>query len=308
MSPMPTPQCEQYLQDLERRHRRGEVSREGQDPRRSRDAGGPAGRFASDPEPDPQLLGRDQRKPIMLDLFCGAGGAAMGYHRAGFDVIGVDVSPQPSYPFSFIEDDAFRILRALYEDDEALYLPFPDTVTPDGQLVGVYSLRQIAAIHASPPCQAYGAATHTLVTRDAPRFIEPIREVLQTIGKPYVIENVVGAPLDNPVVLCGSMFGLDVKRHRLFETSWPMMAPPCNHGAWLNRYPTHARKDKAQFSPVVHIYGTGGGAGKNIDLWRRVMEVEWMQSKAEIAESIPPAYTEFIGASLMAELELEVTA
>ena len=220
--------------------------------------------------------------PRLLDLFCGAGGAAMGYHRAGFEVVGVDIEPQPSYPFEFMQMDAL---------DPALELwPFD-------------------AIHASPPCQGYGAATKYLVSRDAPLLIDPIRELLASSGKPYVIENVVGAPLREPITLCGSMFGLDVKRHRLFELSgFALLQPACNHGAWRNRYPTHARKDKAQFSPVVHIYGTGGGAGKDINLWRRVMEVPWMQTKAEISESIPPAYTEFIGEYLLGAVRSALAA
>lgn len=211
-----------------------------------------------------------------VDLFCGAGGAAMGYHRAAkqlgivLEIVGVDVDPQPSYPFEFVQADA---------------LTFP--------------LDGFDGAHASPPCQAYGAATVKLVTREAPKLIEPIRARLLEAGLPYAIENVVGAPLIDPLVLCGSMFGLDVKRHRLFETSFPIMALTCQHKAWINRYPTHARKDKAQFSPVVHIYGTGGGAGKDLGLWKRVMDVPWMQSKSEVAEAIPPAYTEYVGLAML---------
>ena len=135
-------------------------------------------------------------RPRLLDLFSGAGGAAMGYHEAGFDVVGVDIDPQPRYPFEFHQADA---------------LTFP--------------LDGYDAIHASPPCQAYtqlGKGEH-------PRLIEPIRVRLQSAGVPYVIENVVGAPLRNPVKLCGSTFGLHVKRHRLFETNVPMLVPPCYH-------------------------------------------------------------------------------
>lgn len=219
----------------------------------------------------------------LLDLFCGAGGATKGYQRVGFYVVGVDLHPQPNYcGDEFHQADALEVLRIL---------------VAGGTWQG-YRLEDFAVVHASPPCQGYGAATHKLVTRDAPRLIEPVRALLERGRVEYVIENVVGAPLREPVTLCGSMFGLDVKRHRLFETTRFLMAPMCNHGAWTNRYPTHARKDKAQTSPVVHVYGTGGGAGKDLDLWRRVMDVPWMQTKAEIAESIPPAYTEFIGNQL----------
>lgn len=204
----------------------------------------------------------------------------MGYSRAGFEVVGVDIAPQPRYPFMFVRADA---LEALADD--------------------FWLLGSFDAIHASPPCQAY-SETQRLHGREHPRLIEPLRPLLETTGLPYVIENVVGAPLRNPVLLCGSMFGLDVKRHRLFETSFPVIAPACAHGVWRNRYPTHARKDKAQLSPVVHVYGTGGGAGKDVDLWRRTVEVPWMATKAEIAETIPPAYTELIGAQLLAHLRV----
>lgn len=208
----------------------------------------------------------------LLDLYCGAGGASAGYARAGWEVVGIDIAAQPSYPYEFIKLDALEALRLL-------------------------DLSSFDAIHASPPCQAY-SSTSTLGRGKHPRLIEPTREALLAIGKPYVIENVVGAPLRYPIMLCGSMFGLDVKRHRLFEVTFPTRPRRCRHGSWKNRYPTHARKDKAQTSPVVHVYGTGGGAGKDLDLWRRVMETPWMQSKAEVAESIPPAYTEFVGAAL----------
>lgn len=176
--------------------------------------------------------------------------------------MGFDIEPQPSYPFEFVQMDALEV-----------------------------DLSGFDAAHASPPCQGdMGQATHKLVTRDVPVLIDPFRELLEASGLPYVIENVVGAPLRQPIMLCGSMFGLDVKRHRLFELDgFDILQPECNHAAWRNLYPTHARKDKAQMSPVVHVYGTGGGAGKDIDLWRRVMGVEWMQTKAEISESIPPA-------------------
>jgi DNA (cytosine-5)-methyltransferase 1 len=221
-------------------------------------------------------------RPRLLDLFCGAGGAAMGYHRAGFDVVGVDIEPQPNYPFMFVRADALEVLG-------------------DGfWLLGGVS--DFDAIHASPPCQAY-SQTQRLHGREHPRLIEPIRAALRSIGLPYVIENVVGAPLVNPIVLCGSSFGLAVKKHRLFELDpFYMLAPPCQHPTEA-KYSTHARKDKAQLSPFVHVYGTGGGAGKDIDLWRWAMGVEWMQTKAEIAEAIPPAYTEFIGHQLLAHVQ-----
>lgn len=206
----------------------------------------------------------------------------MGYSRAGFDVVGVDIKPQPHYPFEFHQADAL-------------------TYWPVSVLTG--ERLEFDAIHASPPCQAY-SHTQRLHGKDHPALIEPTRRVLAATGLPYAIENVEGAPLNDPVMLCGSMFGLEVKRHRLFEATFPMLAPQCQHHTWRNKYPTHARKDKAQFSPVVHVYGTGGGSGKDIDLWRRAMDVPWMQTKSEISEAIPPAYAEFIGRHLLDHLEL----
>jgi len=224
-------------------------------------------------------------KPRLLDLFCGAGGAAMGYSRAGFDVVGVDINPQPNYPFQFHQADAVDVLESIRDGGHWLY-----------------EIGHPAAVHASPPCQAY-SQTQRLHGVEHPELIAPVRRAIHSYGDmPYVIENVVGAPLVNPVVLCGSSFGLAVKRHRLFECDpfW-LLAPPCQHPT-EKKYRTHARKDKGQWSPFVHVYGTGGGAGKDIDLWRWAMDVPWMQTKAEIAEAIPPAYTQYIGEQLLAHI------
>lgn len=152
-------------------------------------------------------------RPVLLDLFCGAGGAAMGYHRAGFDVVGVDVRPQPRYPFRFVQADAVWFASL--------------------------GLTHFTAIHASPPCQDYSKAMRHL-SGTYPRLIDPVRELLAASGLPWVIENVLGAPLPaqddlfgaHGTELCGSMFGLQmaglqVRRHRLFESSFPM-APPCD--------------------------------------------------------------------------------
>ena len=138
-------------------------------------------------------------KPRLLDLFCGAGGAAMGYSRAGFEVVGVDINPQKNYPFEFRQADAMEFLDDL-----------------DG-------LEGYAAVHASPPCQAYSAGSRmrTGSAKVHPKLIEPIRDSLELLDISYVIENVVGAPLRRDFVLCGSMFDLPVRRHRIFETNWP---------------------------------------------------------------------------------------
>lgn len=214
-------------------------------------------------------------RPLLLDLFCGAGGAAVGYHRAGFDVVGVDINPQPNYPFEFIEDDALDFLRDCFDFD---------------------------AVHASPPCQRYSLMQKSNVgaAGNHPDLLPPIRELLQATGLPYVIENVVGAPMQNPLLLCGEMFGLQVIRHRLFESNVFMMQPPHSPHRGLVSGHRHGRINEGPYFPV---YGTGGGKGSLND-WRTAMEMPWCQTKREIAEAIPPAYTELIGAQLIQACEV----
>src|SRR5574337_20985 len=127
-------------------------------------------------------------KPRLLDLFCCAGGCAMGYHRAGFDVVGVDINPQQRYPFEFHQADAMT-----------------------------FDLSGFDAIHASPPCQAYTVLGGREDLSHYPDLVDAVRERLQASGKPWIIENVPGAPLRDPITLCGAMFGLRRYRHRLFE-------------------------------------------------------------------------------------------
>jgi DNA (cytosine-5)-methyltransferase 1 len=211
---------------------------------------------------------------MLLDLFCGAGGCSVGYHRAGFDVVGVDLYPQPNYPFEFWQADALDVLAM------------------GG--VGPWGVVDFDAIHASPPCQAHSTLRHR--TRGTyPDLVAQTRDRLAAAGVPYVIENVVGAPLLNPIMLCGTSFGLgtadrELRRHRLFETNTPIMALGCQHSR-----------------PVVGVYGTGGGGqmtrgykalpGEDAE----AMGIDWM-TRAELAQAIPPAYTEHIGGYLMAAL------
>jgi DNA (cytosine-5)-methyltransferase 1 len=217
----------------------------------------------------------------LLDLFCGAGGAAMGYHRAGFDVIGVDHIPQPHYPFPIVQADA---------------------------LAPPLDLAQFDAIHASPPCQAYSQITRTAgpKAKDHPDLVEPTRALLESSGLPWVIENVEGAPLHRPRTLCGSMFDLDVKRHRLFEANWPLQDHhwPCRHKIWGKRYAPNRsdrRRNPNARARVVSVAGGGGGGyGQRVDDWRRAMGIDWMV-RHELAQAIPPAYTEFIGRQLLKE-------
>lgn len=219
----------------------------------------------------------------LLDLFCGAGGAGMGYYRAGWDVLGVDITPQPSYPFPFVQADALEYARA------------------HGNKFDV--------IHASPPCQEY-SITKSLKGKTYPDLILPTREVLCQLAKPYVIENVEGAPLINPIMLCGTMFGLRVLRHRLFETSFWFWPPyTCQHDGkatgnrlrrkGITRTPSFA--DGYKFITVAgNNYLSAEGA--------EAMGIDWMKSKKELSQAIPPAYTEYIGVRMKEVLSIEATA
>jgi DNA (cytosine-5)-methyltransferase 1 len=223
-------------------------------------------------------------KPRLLDLFCGAGGAAMGYHRAGFEVVGVDINPQPNYPFQFVQADALEFLH--------------EYLSTRGDMYDQYD-----AIHASPPCQKHVAglaAVNRALGRELQHanLISPTRDLLRETGLPYVIENVVGAPLENPVRLCGSSFGLAVRRHRLFESSFPLMVPPCAHGQhngdyWSSWMPNGERRR----APAAQVYGAGGERHR----WPEAMGIDWMTGD-ELVEAIPPAYTELIGTQLLAHL------
>jgi len=199
----------------------------------------------------------------VLDLFCGAGGAAMGYYRAGFEVVGVDIAPQPRFPFEFHQADA---------------LTFP--------------LDGFDLIHASPPCQAY-TLCQRIQNREHPDLIEVTRERLRATGVPYVIENVDGAPLIDPMTLCGHMFGLGVYRHRLFETSFPVDEIA---------HPVHDKPQVKMGRPpkpghMMHVVGNFAGVAAA----RIAMEIPWM-TRDELRESIPPAYTEYIANCFMAAL------
>lgn len=197
-----------------------------------------------------------QKKPRLLDLFCGAGGAAMGYARAGFEVVGVDSRPQPHYPFTFVQDDAL-------------------TVALDG----------FDAYHASPPCQLY-SITNRIWKKAHPDLVAVVRQRLVRTGKPYVLENVPGAPLPSSVVVCGTMFGLGVLRHRLFESNVLLFAPgSCRH------------QGSVKTGEYVSVFG-GGGNGYTKARGSQAMGIEWMTMR-ELSQAIPPAYTEWFGRQLM---------
>lgn len=211
-------------------------------------------------------------RPVLLDLFCCAGGAAMGYHRAGFEIVGVDVVDQPNYPFEFVKADAIEAALAV------------------GLLADV--------IHASPPCQAHTtlAKGNNGNTDAYPDLIDATRAVLIATGKPYVIENVPSAPLLDPITLCGEMFGLGVIRHRLFESNVMLMQPA--HQPHRGRV-AGWRHGQRYDGPYVAVYGDGGGKG-SVTEWQAAMGIDWTDVRHEIAEAIPPAFTEFIGVQLLA--------
>lgn len=212
-------------------------------------------------------------RPRLLDLFCCAGGAGVGYSQAGFDVVGVDIAPQPRYPFEFIQADV-----------SALDVDF---------------LRTFDAIHASPPCQIH-SITAKLNPKSAAKhgdFIDITREKLVASGKPYVIENVPGAPLLNPVVLCGTMFGLRVFRHRLFESNVFILVP--SHQS--HRGTTNSSRTYSTFAGGADMICVAGHNFKRVD-GAAAMGIDWPARREEIAQAIPPAYTRFIGEQLLAHL------
>ena len=210
-------------------------------------------------------------RPRLLDLCCCAGGCSVGFHRAGFDVTGVDHAPQPDYPFTFHRADALRFPLAGFD-----------------------------AYAASPPCKVHTALRHTATKPGLfaahTDLVAEVRARLAGTGRPYVIENVVGAPLLNPVTYCGSSFGLAVRRHRLFEANWNLVAPPCDHAA----------------QPVVlGVYGTGGpddrarrpgGGGRKVSgaAAAAALGIDWTTDQRRLSQAVPPAYTEHIGRQLLA--------
>lgn len=231
-------------------------------------------------------------KPKLLDLFSCAGGAGMGYHRAGFEVFGVDKDPQPRNPHWFHCGDAIEVLANLTAGDGVAF------DHPDGRRQMV-CLTDIAAAHASPPCQKFTAYRRRGAgVGDAyENLIPETREALQATGLPYVIENVETAKgeLLNPVRYCGSSFALDVRRHRLFESNVALDAPPCDHSWQTPRFPPATNRTNLRRTVEVGVWRIP------LETQRRAMGIEWMELR-ELSEAIPPAYTEFIGRQLMREV------
>lgn len=248
----------------------------------------------------------------LLDLFCGAGGAALGYRQAGFTaIVGVDKEPQKHYPFDFVQADALAYVEKFGHEFDA--------------------------IHASPPCQAYTKLRAVAGNREYPDLVTGTRDMLRYVGLPYVIENVPGAPLDVTLMLCGTMFGLhtgdaqlgmfgiregyaELRRHRLFESNL-MLTPPghCrHHGAVIGVYgsipynPARYRAEQRKVKPRT-ITVTGQTAQQNVvhntiretysvDQAREAMGISWM-IMAELSQAIPPDYTRYIGEQILRHLD-----
>jgi len=220
-----------------------------------------------------------------LDLFCGAGGAAVGYARAGFEVVGVDIKPQPHYPFEFHQADALDVLRRGRLDPEKQY---------------PWAVFRFDAIHASPPCQAYTSMRHfgKGAGENAPELIEATRELLVANNRPWVMENVVGSPLWNPLTLCGSSFGLGVRRHRLFESSELIFGAPCRHGEVAR--PIAVYGDHPQSPGEKGTYRVN--RARTLAEGQAAMGIDWMPWR-QLTQAIPPAMTEHIGRQLLAAIE-----
>lgn len=217
-------------------------------------------------------------RPILLDLFCGAGGAAMGYYMAGFQVIGVDINPQPRYPFEFHQADA---------------MTFP--------------LDGFDAIHASPPCHDHSNVTGRNRKAEGAKgtgwMLDATIERLVASDLPFVVENVETAdfpPTVYRVRLCGSSFGLDVRRHRWFASNAPMLTPPCAHPLQRPRFRSlDSRRPAGSLATVVGVHGHLNYVGE-FALRCAAMGIDWMTND-ELSQAIPPAYTKFLGEQLLTD-------
>lgn len=245
--------------------------------------------------------------PLLYDFFCCEGGASVGYRRAGFTVVGFDLFKhvnakgkrvgfsQKRYPFLSWQRDALEVLRNIARG----LAPRP------------------AVIHASPPCHHASAGTRAIDRSEYPALIAPVRELLIEIGVPYVIENVEGAELIDPLTLCGTMFGLtaidtdgtplELWRHREFESNVPLDAPgPCRHGAYSEQVAGcygGARSDKVEAREVRG----GGYVPKDKAVLEQLMGIDWM-TKTGMYQALPPVYTEHLGRQLLAHVREEVAA
>jgi DNA (cytosine-5)-methyltransferase 1 len=220
----------------------------------------------------------------LLDLFCCAGGAAMGYARAGFEVIGVDKEPQSQYPFEFQQADVLEL--------DPLWISL-----------------NFNAVHASPPCQVHSSVTGKSRGNHVD-LVPHTRELLRATGLPYIIENVEGAPLHEPIRLCGSSFDLDVQRHRLFEIGgWSAPTPPkCQHHRQTPRFRSLniAKHRAGKLATVVGVHGHINYSGE-FELRCKAMGIDWMDNE-HLVEALPPAYTKWLGDQLMEHLAIQALA
>ena len=199
----------------------------------------------------------------LLDLYCGAGGAADGYAQAGFEVVGVDIHPQPHYPYAFFQGDVLKLAR---------------------DWIGTFDL-----IHASPPCQHF--TKYRNVVKDiTDRYDDHLAATLELLAPyPHIVENVPGAPMRADAVLCGSMFGLDVMRHRWFQTSFPVMAPACNHKGWTRQFKSSSDRPNLRYTIEI------GSWDEPLERQKRAMGINRPITVRELSEAIPPSYTAFLG-------------
>jgi len=195
-----------------------------------------------------------------LDLFCGAGGASYDLNQAGFTVIGVDINNQPNYPFDFTQSDAV-----------SFDIP-----------------KDVNFVWASPPCQAFTAYKRNGKVKNYPNLIPEVRNKLKQWGGLYCIENVKNAPLENPIQLCGSSFGLNVRRHRLFECNFYVKAPPCDHSWQTPRFPPASNRKNLRKTVEIGVWRI------SLEVQKKAMGINWMKLK-ELSQAIPPAYSELIG-------------
>lgn len=226
------------------------------------------------------------KKPRLLDLFCKAGGTSVGYHCAGFEVVGVDIEPQPNYPFKFYQADAFEFL-AVHADE-------------------------FDVIAASPPCQLYTGMREITLSRfgecntNPPDLIDVTRQALIETGKPYIIENVQGSPVITQVILCGASLGLPhIARHRHFESNVLLFAPKCTHRQ--NEYTIGvygARPDGRRVSYRQHRLCR---VARSLDEAQREMGIDWMEWH-EITQAVPPVYTEYLGRQIIRACPLDSSA
>lgn len=219
-----------------------------------------------------------ETRPRGLDLGCGAGGCSVGYHRAGFDMRGVDLLPHADYPFELAVADMLS-----------------------------YPLAGFEFVHVSPPCPRWSTATPAHTRDSHPDLIGPMRERLIEWGGPFVIENVPGAPLRDPIRLCGSSFGLAVRRHRLFESNLPLLSLPCRHATHtpVGVYGDHPDRPGGWKRPNGRSRGV---KATSVAEAQTALGIDWMTTWDDLADSVPPAYCEFIGAQVMDLLSLGVVS